>query len=110
MDKVPYADFAKLDLRIATILSAEKVDGADKLLKLRIKIGEEERTLAAGIAEFYSTEELAGKKIVVIANLEPRIVRGVESNGMLLAAGSRESGACVLLTIEKDIEDGTKVS
>lgn len=107
--EIPYADFAKLDIRTAKILSAEKVDGADKLLKLFVKIGTEERTIAAGIAKFYSPEELVGKTIVVIANLERRKLRGIESRGMLLAAVQGEDDDIVLLTVDKPIEDGMKV-
>ncbi|NYZ75376.1 methionine--tRNA ligase subunit beta [Candidatus Micrarchaeota archaeon] len=110
MELISFEEFAKLDLRVATVLSAEKVEGADKLLKLRIKIGGEERTLAAGIAKYYSPEELAGKKIVVVANLQPRKLRGIESQGMLLAAVSEDESSVVLLSPEKDIEDGTKVT
>jgi len=110
METITFDDFAKLDLRVATILSAEHVPKADKLLKLRIKIGDEERSLAAGIAEYYKPEELVGKKIVVVANLEPRKLRGIESQGMLLAAGSKETGACVLISHEKEVDDGVKVS
>lgn len=110
METIPFSEFAKLDIRIASIISAERVEGTDKLLKLKIKIGEEERTLAAGIAQHYLPENLVGKKIVVVTNLEPRKIRGIESQGMLLAAGSKETDACVLLCPEKDIEDGTKVS
>jgi len=110
MELVSFDDFAKLDLRVATVLSAEKVEGADKLLKLRIRIGAEERTLAAGIAKYYSPEELAGKKIVVVANLQPRKLRGIESQGMLLAAVTEDESSVVLLSPEKEIEDGTKVT
>ena len=80
-------DFSKLDLRVAQILEAEKVEGADKLLKLQIDLGEEKRQIVAGIAERFSPTELIGKKIVVIVNLKPAKIRGIESNGMLLAAG-----------------------
>jgi len=110
MELISFEEFAKLDLRVATVLSAEKVEGADKLLKLRIKIGGEERTLAAGIAKYYSPEDLAGKKIVVVANLQPRKLRGIESQGMLLAAVAEDESSVVLLSPEKDIEDGTKVT
>ncbi len=78
-------DFAKIDLRVAKVLAAEKVEGADKLLKLRIRIGAEERTLVAGIALHYPPEELPGKSVVVVANLKPAKLRGIESQGMVLA-------------------------
>ncbi len=111
-EQISFDDFAKLDLRVAKILKAEKVEGADKLLKLTIKVGGEERTLAAGIAQHYALEELEGKLIVVVANLAPRTVRGITSQGMLLAAVSDDRSKVVLLTPDagKEIEDGSKVS
>lgn len=83
-------DFAKLDLRVATILSVEKVPKTDKLMKLQIKIGEEERTIVSGIAQYYTEEQLVGRNIIVIANLKPAKLRGIESKGMLLAASDGE--------------------
>ena len=80
------SDFGRVKLQVAEVLSAEKVEGADKLLKLRIDLGKEERQIVAGVAEFYSAEELVGKQIVVVANLKPAKIRGIESQGMLLAA------------------------
>lgn len=108
---VSYSEFAKLDLRVATVLRAERVEGTSKLLKLSIKIGGEERTLAAGIAEHYSPEELKGKKIVVVANLEPKKLRGIESKGMLLAACTEDESNIVLVTPDagREIEDGCMV-
>jgi methionyl-tRNA synthetase len=110
--EISFDDFKKLDLRVARIVRAERVAGADKLLKLTVKIGREERTLAAGIAQQYSPGELEGKLIVVVANLAPRTVRGIESKGMLLAACSDDYSKIVLLTpdADKEIEDGCKVS
>ncbi len=108
MDYIKFDDFAKLDLRVAKIISAEKVEKADKLLKLSIQVGEEIRTLVAGIAEYYSPEEVIGKSIVIVANLEPRKLRGIESQGMLLAATSQENGL-VLITTDKEIETNSKV-
>ena len=107
---VSYEDFAKLDLRVARVDSVEEIEGADKLYKLTISLGDEVRTICAGIKEFYSLEELKGKKIIVVANLEPRKLRGVESKGMLLAAGSDETNECVLLVPDKDIGPGARVS
>jgi len=108
---VSFNDFAKLDLRVATILRAERVENANKLFKLYIKIGDEKRTLAAGIAEHYSPEELEGKKIVVVANLEPKKLRGIESQGMLLAACTEDESKIVLITPDanREIEDGCRV-
>lgn len=79
-------DFMEIELRTARVLSAERVEGTDKLMKLRVDLGGEERQIVAGIAQVYDPEELPGRKIVVVANLEPATIRGVESQGMLLAA------------------------
>ncbi len=106
---ISYEDFAKLELKIATIKEAEKVEGADKLLKLTIDLGNEERTIVAGIAQFYKPEELPGKQIVVVANLKPRKLRGILSQGMLLAA-TDSNGRIVLLQPEKRVSPGSKVS
>ena len=86
MDIITFDDFSKLDLRVAHVLKAERVEGAKKLLKLQIDIGTEQRQIVAGIAETYTPEDLVGKKFIVIANLKPAVIRGVESQGMLLAA------------------------
>ena len=88
---IEYADFQKVQLRTAEILSAEPVPGADKLLKLQIRIGEETRQIVAGIAKHYAPADLPGKRIVVVANLKPAKIRGVESNGMLLAASAGDT-------------------
>ncbi|MBI5229582.1 methionine--tRNA ligase subunit beta [Candidatus Micrarchaeota archaeon] len=98
-----------MDLRVAKILSAEPVAGADKLLKLQVKIGNEERTLVAGIAKYYAPDALIGKKIIVLTNLEPRKIRGIESQGMLLAAVKEDLSEISLLIVDKDVEEGTKV-
>ena len=106
-----YEDFAKLDLRVAKIVTAEEIEGADKLYKLTLDDGTEEgRIICAGIKEFYSNDELIGKSIVIIANLEPREIRGVQSNGMLLAASNKESGLLAVISPEKDLPPGTKIS
>lgn len=105
---ITYDDFAKLDIRIGTILEAEKIPEGDKLLKLKINIGEEERQVMAGIAEFKTNpEELVGKQIPVLVNLEPRMLRGYESQGMILATGDGESFA--LLHPEKEVKPGSQV-
>ncbi|MBI3985450.1 MAG: methionine--tRNA ligase subunit beta, partial [Lentisphaerae bacterium] len=105
--EVEYADFAKLQLRTATILQAEKVEGADKLLRLQIKVGEEARQIVAGIALSYKPEELPGKTIVIVANLKPAVIRGVESKGMLLAAS--QGGQLRLITVDGDLPPGAVV-
>lgn len=110
-DKIKYEDFAKLDLRVAKILEAEEIEGADKLLKLKIDVGEESpRTLVAGIKQHYNREDLIGKNIVIVANLEPRKMRGVESNGMLLAASSEDHSKVILVNLDDDSKPGMKVS
>jgi methionyl-tRNA synthetase len=108
VSQISIDEFKKVELRIAEILEAKPVAGADKLLELRIKIGDETRTLAAGIAEHYRPSDLVGRKIVVVANLQPRKVRGVESQGMLLAASHGDQ--VILLTPEKDVPSGAPVS
>ena len=107
MEIIHFEDFKKLDIRIGKILSAEKVGGSDKLLKLQIDIGTEQRQIIAGIGKSYEPEMLVGKQIVVVANLEPRSLMGHESNGMLLAA-SDENGP-VLLVPDKEVPAGTGI-
>ena len=107
--KIEINDFAKLDLRTAIVKSAEKVEGADKLLKLKLELGDEMRQIVAGIAEHYSVEDIIGKTIIIVANMKPAVIRGVESNGMLLAASTDES--VTVLTIENpEIGSGIRVS
>ncbi len=109
MDNITFDDFVKVDLKVAEIKACEDIEGADKLYKLTIDMGEE-RTIAAGIKQYYSKEELIGKKIAVVANLEPRKLRGIMSHGMLLAASSDDRSSIVLLTLDKDIPNGSKIS
>ena len=103
---ISFADFQKLDLQVARILSAEPIEGADRLLKLQVDLGTEKRQLVAGIAEHYKPEALVGKQVIVVANLEPATIRGVESHGMILA-GSGD--AVVLATLETEMPLGTQV-
>ncbi len=108
-DKIGIEDFIKVQLKTAKILTAEPIEGAKKLLRLTIELGESEpRQLVAGIAESYAPEELPGRTIVVVANLQPAKIRGVESNGMLLAATDAD-GRAILLQPDKEIEPGAKV-
>ncbi|MCS6926774.1 MAG: methionine--tRNA ligase subunit beta [Candidatus Binatia bacterium] len=100
-------DFAKLDLRVATIKAAEPHPKADRLLVLQIDLGTEERQLVAGIRAHYTPEELIGKQIVVVANLQPAVLRGVESQGMLLAATDGER--VVVLSPDKPVAAGSQV-
>ncbi|UCD38520.1 MAG: methionine--tRNA ligase subunit beta, partial [Fidelibacterota bacterium] len=106
---VTFDDFQKVDLRIAEVLAAEKVAGADKLLKLQISLGDEERQIIAGIAQHYEAQELVGRRIVVVANLQPAKIRGEESRGMLLAAEDQD-GKLVLATVDDpNLPSGLKV-
>ncbi len=100
-------DFKKVDLRVAEVLSAENIEGADKLLKLEVNVGHEKRQIVAGVAEYYSPDDLVGKKIILVANLQPAKIRGVESCGMLLAAESKNELSIV--TLDKDIPVGVRV-
>jgi len=106
--EISIEDFSKLDLRVAKVLDAEKVEGAKKILKLKVELGEEKREIVAGIAEYYKPEELIGKKIILLANLKPARIRGIESKGMLLAAQDGEN--LVLLTTDRKIKPGAKIS
>jgi methionine--tRNA ligase beta chain len=93
---INYDDFKKIEMKVAKIITAERVEGSEKLLRLDIDLGGEQRQLVAGIAKSYNPEDLAGKKIVVVVNLEPRKLMGLESNGMLLAAHD-EAGPILLV-------------
>ena len=108
MEQISIEDFAKLDIRLAKVLSAQRVEGSEKLLKLTLSLGDEERTVVAGIAKHYSPEELVGKKILMLANLKPRKIFGIESQGMVLALTSGDKLS--LIVPDRDIEEGAKVS
>lgn len=107
---VTFDDFLKLDLRIATILKAEPHPNADKLLVLQVDLGAEQRQIIAGIKQHYDPAALVGRQIVVVANLAPRMMRGLESKGMLLAATSPDQTQVILLTTERPIAAGSRVS
>ncbi|MFH1801609.1 MAG: methionine--tRNA ligase subunit beta [archaeon] len=107
---ISFDDFQKLDLRVGEIIDVEEIEGADKLWKLKVDLGEEKkRTICAGIKEYYSADEIIGKKIIVVANLAPRKMRGTESQGMLLATVNEDESKVILISPEKDIEIGSKV-
>ncbi|MDP1695557.1 MAG: methionine--tRNA ligase [archaeon] len=107
---IKYEDFTKLSLKVGTIKKVEEIEGADKLYKLEVDIGEaKHRTILAGIKQHYSKDELKGKQVIVICNLEPRKMRGVESQGMLLAAVSADESKVILLSPEKKIESGANI-
>ncbi len=105
---VAFQEFQKLELRVARIEAAERVEGADRLLKLQVSLGDEKRQLVAGVAQYYEPDALVGAQIVVVANLEPATIRGVKSEGMLLAASG--DGRLALLRPDSEIPDGTAVS
>lgn len=111
---ISFDDFQKLDIKIGTIIEAEKVEGTDKLLKLKIDLGPstssgqpELRTLVAGIAQDYQPEEIIGKQIPILANLEPKTLRGIESQGMILAVDI--DNKATLLHPDKKVPDGSKI-
>ncbi|MBR9974389.1 MAG: methionine--tRNA ligase subunit beta, partial [Bacteroidetes bacterium] len=107
-DQITIDDFMKVDLRVATVIEAERVPKSDKLLKLKVDIGSEMRQLVAGIAKKYAPEDLVGKRIVVVANLKPAKLFGVESQGMILAASNDDEGP-TLITPESGIGNGALV-
>jgi methionyl-tRNA synthetase len=106
--KISIDDFAKVELRVAQVKTAERVKGADKLLRLEVDLGTEVRQLVAGIAEAYEPEALIGRKVVIVANLAPRKLRGLESNGMIVAA-SPEGGKPALAGFLEDVPIGTRL-
>ncbi len=101
-------DFGRIDLRVAEVIGAEPVPKTDKLLKLKLRVGEEERTVVAGLAEHYRPHQLVGKRVVVVANLQPAVLRGVESQGMILAADDG-AGGLVVISPETEVESGAKI-
>ncbi|OGX00303.1 MAG: methionine--tRNA ligase subunit beta [Omnitrophica bacterium RIFCSPLOWO2_02_FULL_45_16] len=104
---ITYDDFIKVELKIAKIVEVEEIVGAEKLLKLKIDLGGEKRQIVAGIKKAYQAKDLIGKEIVVVVNLEPRMMMGIESNGMLLAA-SDDNGP-VLLIPDKEVPPGSGI-
>ncbi len=107
MEQVTFDEFKRMDFRVGEVLKAERVEGTDKLLKLEVDIGTEKRTMVAGVADVYSPEELEGKKFVFIVNLKPAVIRGIESQGMLLAA--EVEGKATIPFFDKDVQTGAKV-
>ena len=108
-DLIQFEDFEKVQLVVAKVLKCEKVPKADKLLMSTLKVGDTERVVVSGIAKFYTPEEMVGKKVVLLANLAPRKIRGVESHGMLLCAASADDSKLSLLTVDSDMEDGCEI-
>jgi methionyl-tRNA synthetase len=109
-EKIGIEDFAKVEMRVGQIKTAERIVGADKLLKLTVDIGTEVRQICAGIAQFYEPEKLIGRKVAVVVNLAPRKLRGVESNGMIVAASVGPEGRPVLAGFpDEDVEIGARL-
>ena len=107
MEEVTYKDFAKMDLRVVTIENVESIQGADKLFKITVNMGREKRTIVAGMKPYYGAGDLQGKQVVIIANLEPKKIRGITSHGMMLAGQDERSVA--VLRPDKRLENGAKV-
>lgn len=103
---ISFDDFKKLDIRIGTILEAKPVPDTDKLLKLKVDLGDEQRELVAGIADTYKPEDLKGKQIPILINLEPKTIKGIESKGMILAVDDNKA---VLLHPDKQVINGAKI-
>lgn len=106
-EEIEYGDFDKLDLRIAKIIKAEKVEKADKLLKFEVELGNEIRTVVSGIAKYYKPEDLVGKNVILVANLKPVKIRGIESQGMILSASLEDDSDLEVITINKDFPSGS---
>ena len=108
---IPFSDWEKLDLRVGQIKKVEEIEGADKLYKLEIDLGKEigKRTVCAGLKAHYPKDKLKGKKVIVFVNLAPRKLKGIESQGMVLAAVNKDESKVILLSPEDDIEVGSKV-
>ena len=106
---INYSDFEKVDIRVGTVIEAEKVPKSDKLLKLQIDTGLDKRTILSGISKYYSPEEILNKKVMVLINLKPRKMMGFESQGMLLLADDGD-GNLSLMQPDSDISDGSVVA
>ena len=107
MDNISYDDFSKLDLRVAKIISTEKIPDKSRIIKGTISLGDEERVVIIGGAQFYEPEDLIGKTVIVVANLEPKKMAGVESDAMLLAADVDDKP--FWLTVDEDVPEGTVI-
>lgn len=110
METISFKEWQKLDLKTAEILEVEDIDGADKLYKLKVDLGSETRILVAGLKSYYTKEELEGKKCIVFTNLEPRIIKGIKSQGMILAASNDDVSEVKLLQAEGVVDAGWRVS
>ena len=106
--EIEFEDFDKLEIRVVKIIEAENIPKSNKLIKLRIKLGNEERTIVAGIKESYEPEELIGKKVAMLLNLKPRKLMGIESQGMILAA--EDDGKYSIIIPQRDVKEGSEIS
>jgi methionyl-tRNA synthetase len=102
-------DFKQLELRVGQIRAAQPIPGARRLLQVQVDLWQEQRTLVAGLADYYTPEQLVGLKVVVVANMEPATIRGVRSEGMMLGAGCSSGQDVALLTVNKDVPNGTPI-
>ncbi|MFH1325833.1 MAG: hypothetical protein ABIH49_03655 [archaeon] len=111
MTNIDFQTWSKIDLRVAKILKVEDVENADKLYKISLDVGKEigKRVVCAGLKPYYSKDELKGKKVILFVNLEPRMLKGIESQGMLLAADNSESGKVALLTPKVNVNNGSVI-
>ena len=108
--ELEYKDWQKVELRVAQIIKVEEIEGADKLFKLTLDVGETgERTVCAGIKKSHKPKDLTGKKIAYLSNLTPRKMKGVESQGMILAAFTDDDSKVILLSLDGDIENGSQI-
>ncbi len=108
--QIQYEDFSKLEMRIGTVIDAQLHPNADKLLVVKVDLGTQQRQVVAGIRGYYEPQQLVGRQVVLLANLAPRVMRGVESQGMILAASTEDRSAVILLSPERPIAPGSKVS
>ena len=106
---VEFSDWQKIELVVGEIEQVDNIEGADKLYKIQLNIGEEMRTVCAGLKQLYSREELKGKKVIFFKNLKPRMMKGIESQGMLLAAENKNQTKVVLIAPSEEIEVGSRV-
>ena len=107
---IQFEDFLKIKMRVGKVLEAHDHPNADKLIVLKVDLGDEQRQICAGLRGHYQSDALVGRNIVVVTNLAPRMMRGVESNGMLLAASTADHAQVILLTTDTDIPPGSSVS
>ncbi len=111
MEQIEFADWKKLKLKVGKVMSAEKVPKTEKLYKINVDIGlEEPIQIISSLVQYYTIEEIVGKKIIVLTNLKPAKFAGLVSSGMLLCAEKEDGSECVLLTIDKEIKEGTEIS